>query len=98
MRTFKLALAAGLVALSLGSIGCKGDAAKSNPADLCKKLGELAHKEGGDALKLWNKDMKDDCDKQVEQDRKKLGDARFAEMVTCVNSKDSFTGAASCAQ
>jgi hypothetical protein len=98
MRTFKLALAAGLMALSLASIGCKGDPAKSNPADLCAKLGELAGKEGGDALKMWNKDMKDDCEKQVEKDRKKLGDAKFAEMVTCVNGKDSFTSALSCGQ
>jgi hypothetical protein len=100
MRTIKLGLASGTVALALSllAIGCKGGAASSNPADLCKKLGELASKEGGDALKMWNKDMKDDCEKQVEKDKKKLGDAKFAQMVTCVNGKDSFTAAVDCAQ
>ena len=63
---------------------------------MCKKLGELATKEGGEALELWNKEMKDTCAQEVDKDRKKLGDAKFKELVDCINGKDSFTAAAGC--
>ena len=94
MRTMNAVLIAALLALPL--LGCKGDASTGDSASVCKKLGELATKEGGEALELWNKEMVDSCAQEVDKDRKRLGDARFKELVDCINSKDTFTGAASC--
>jgi hypothetical protein len=94
MRTINAVLIAALLALPL--LGCKGDASAGDSASVCNKLGELATKEGGEALELWNKEMKDSCVAEVDKDRKKQGDAKFKEFVDCINGKDTFTGAASC--
>ncbi len=94
MRTINAVLIAALLALPL--FGCKGDAAAGDSASVCKKLGELATKEGGEALELWNKEMKDSCVQEVDKDRQKLGDAKFKELIACINGKDTFTAAASC--
>jgi hypothetical protein len=96
MRTITAVTIVALLAIPFTLLACKGDAASTDSASVCKKLGELATKEGGEALELWNKEMKDDCAQEVEKDRQKLGDAKFKELVDCINTKDSFTAAAGC--
>lgn len=98
MRTITMTLLAGLLlAASLSIMGCEKKTG-ANPADVCKKLEQLATKEGGEALAMWNKEMKGDCEKQVQKDKERLGDAKFGELIACLDGKDSFTAALNCAQ
>jgi hypothetical protein len=62
------------------------------PAEMCKKIEEMATKEGGKALDTWNKNLKSDCEKEMNEAKSKDG-AKYNEFVACVQGKATLTEA-----
>lgn len=62
------------------------------PADMCKKIEEMATKEGGKALDTWNKNLKSDCEKEMNEAKTK-DEAKYNEFVACVQGKATLTEA-----
>ena len=64
-----------------------------DPAPLCKKIEELANKEGGKALETYNARLKDDCVKEMGEEASKKGPEATKAFADCVNGAASFTAA-----
>jgi hypothetical protein len=62
------------------------------PADLCKKIEEMATKEGGKALEMWNSKLKSDCEKELGE-AKTENEAAYGEFSKCVTGKATMTEA-----
>ncbi len=62
------------------------------PADLCKKIEEMATKEGGKAKETWDKNLKSDCEKEMTEAKTK-DEAKYNEFVACVQGKATLTEA-----
>jgi hypothetical protein len=69
-----------------------GGATAMAPADMCKKIEEMATKEGGKALETWNKNLKSDCEKEMTEAKTK-DEAKYNEFVACVQGKATLTEA-----
>jgi hypothetical protein len=86
------ALVASLAGVA-GLAACKGKKAEPSPAAVYEKLDKMAHEEGGEALQTWQQRPREQCVKDFEEGRAKLGDERWQEFVTCIDSKTSFSAA-----
>lgn len=62
-------------------------------AAVCKKIEELATKEGGKALEMYNSRLKDDCVKEFNDESAKKGPEESKAFADCVNGAASFTAA-----
>ena len=62
------------------------------PADMCKKIEEMATKEGGKAKETWDKNLKSDCEKEMNEAKTK-DEAKYNEFVACVQGKATLTEA-----
>lgn len=62
------------------------------PADMCKKIEEMATKEGGKAKETWDKNLKSDCEKEMTEAKTK-DEAKYNEFVACVQGKATLTEA-----
>ncbi|HEU5054924.1 MAG TPA: hypothetical protein VFU21_00305 [Kofleriaceae bacterium] len=62
------------------------------PADMCKKIEEMAMKEGGKAKDMWDKNLKSDCEKEMNEAKTK-DEAKYNEFVACVQGKATLTEA-----
>ena len=62
------------------------------PADLCKKMEEMASKEGGKAKETWDKNLKSDCEKELGEAKTK-DEAKYNEFTACVAGKATLTEA-----
>ena len=63
-----------------------------SPADMCKKIEEMATKEGGKAKETWDKNLKADCEKEMGEAKAKDA-AKYNEFVACVAGKATLTEA-----
>jgi len=63
-----------------------------SPADMCKKIEEMATKEGGKAKETWDKNLKADCEKEMGEAKAK-DEAKYNEFVACVAGKATLTEA-----
>lgn len=84
---------AALFASLAGLVACKGKKAEPTPAAVYEKLDKMAHEEGGEALTTWQERPREQCVKDFEEGRAKLGDDRWQEFVSCIDSKSSFSAA-----
>lgn len=66
--------------------------AAMSAADLCKKMEEMATKEGGKAKDTWDKNLKSDCEKELGEAKAK-DEAKYNEFVACVAGKATLTEA-----
>ncbi len=62
------------------------------PADMCKKIEEMATKEGGKAKETWDKNLKSDCEKEMTEAKTK-DEAKYNEFAACVQGKATLTEA-----
>jgi len=62
------------------------------PADMCKKIEEMANKEGGKAKETWDKNLKSDCEKEMTEAKTK-DEAKYNEFTACVQGKATLTEA-----
>ena len=62
------------------------------PADMCKKIEEMATKEGGKAKETWDKNLASDCEKEMNEAKSK-DEAKYNEFVACVQGKATLTEA-----
>jgi hypothetical protein len=69
-----------------------GTATAMAPADMCKKIEEMANKEGGKAKETWDKNLKSDCEKEMNEAKTK-DEAKYNEFVACVQGKATLTEA-----
>lgn len=69
-----------------------GTATAMAPADMCKKIEEMANKEGGKAKETWDKNLKADCEKEMNEAKTK-DEAKYNEFVACVQGKATLTEA-----
>jgi hypothetical protein len=74
-------------ALAVFAMACGGGA--SDPAGVCKKIGELAEKEGGEAKEMYDKRLKDDCVKELTEAKAELGD-NWSKFTACVDGAKDF--------
>jgi hypothetical protein len=63
-----------------------------SPADMCKKIEEMATKEGGKAKETWDKNLKSDCEKEMGEAKAK-DEAKYNEFTACVAGKATLTEA-----
>jgi hypothetical protein len=63
-----------------------------SPADMCKKIEEMATKEGGKAKETWDKNLKADCEKEMGEAKAKDA-AKYQEFTACVAGKATLTEA-----
>jgi hypothetical protein len=84
--------AGGETAPAGGETAPAGGGTAMAPADICKKIEEMATKEGGKALDLWNKNLKGDCEKEMNEAKTK-DEAKFNEFTACVAGKATMTEA-----
>ena len=63
-----------------------------SPADMCKKIEEMATKEGGKAKETWDKNLKGDCEKEMGEAKAKDA-AKYQEFTACVAGKATLTEA-----
>lgn len=66
--------------------------AAMSAADLCKKMEEMATKEGGKAKETWDKNLKSDCEKELGEAKAK-DEAKYNEFVACVAGKATLSEA-----
>lgn len=69
-----------------------GGTTEMSPADMCKKIEEMATKEGGKAKEMWDKNLKSDCEKEMNEAKTKDA-AKYNEFVACVAGKATLTEA-----
>ena len=69
-----------------------GGATAMAPADMCKKIEEMATKEGGKAKETWDKNLKSDCEKEMNEAKTK-DEAKYNEFAACVQGKATLTEA-----
>lgn len=67
--------------------------AEMTTEEMCKLIGEMAEKEGGEALEQYNARLKDDCVADLGQEREKAGEEGWNKFVECMKSKDSLSAA-----
>ena len=73
--------------------GTEATGAAPDVSGICKKLEELATKEGGEALEMYNSRLKDDCVKDLGEEAAKKGEATTKEFAACIDKATSFTNA-----
>jgi hypothetical protein len=56
-------------------------------ADFCKTFGEKAKKEGGKAADFWERNLGKDCEKDLGDEKKKKGDEKWNDFVSCANAQ-----------
>lgn len=69
-----------------------GDVA-ADTASICKKLEEMATKEGGEAQKNYESRMKADCAKEIDEARGKKGEQALKDFAACLNTAATLTAA-----
>lgn len=63
--------------------GGSGGGGAMSVAEFCKTYGEKAQKEGGKAADFWNRNLGKDCEKDLGDEKKKKGDEKWNEFVSC---------------
>jgi hypothetical protein len=93
MTKIRVSLAALLLTIPLAACG-KG----ASPDAVCKKLGELAEKEGGEAKEMWTSRLANDCTKEVAEEKQKMGDEKWNTASDCIMKAATFMDAMKCAK
>jgi hypothetical protein len=77
-----------------GGGGEKGGAGgPMGPAAFCQTYGEKAKKEGGKAADFWERNYGKDCEKKLTAEKKKQGDAKWNEFVSCAQGQSTAADA-----
>ncbi len=70
-----------------GDAGGGGGNGPMGPGAFCQTYGEKAKKEGGKAADFWERNYGKDCEKKLGAEKKKKGDDKWNEFVSCAQAQ-----------